>query len=712
MTPTESIHFLESTIQMPFRFNAMLPFNDDDKREMPWLTEETRYYGIEEELRRGGRAVALRGFVSEKDGSRSNRYSQRIVIKIPNIDISLYDSSQIKEYLSRQTEESGKEWELTRRRLHKCEYANPLFDFTVYQIAYLGEIMQLPVTAQLFLQEAISLDDYLLKIRQRMTPYKGQKGISDNNWNGMNDPSIWIELAQCIATGLADIHRRRVVHGDIWPPNVFIREDSTGRPAPIFIDFGESFPLEPKGVPRQQRDHVYRAPERKDAQSIVTQQADVYSFGKLLLHLAVGEERILKESGHKRREIVREMFSRRNFGIARDNPFIIDIICKCVSLDPVDRPSMGDVLRALNSYVDPKGHPRRISKVSDRLASLTNTWDRITGEMSARGESVGPFLEELVEQRMDEVEEMIKGLSGNVLILNDTRERLILGLIGLFRRLEKGDRFLSITNPLIWRSSALGLDGRYFTATQLAAVRGASIQRAFVFSIQEVGDAWATRLSELLEKLNKHDQFPGAGKLAKSLRLGINQYRGIRQMGKARDLPEELRVDARERLTLVIKSYLNASQGICNNAFDPSVDFQSSGNCKGIYVGLIPVATLSEMRTLKSAHPLSVFFYSAAAGRDQYLLMMTDCLGRNSYGSSDENIFDSDTVYQVSKPELRGITVFKSVLGVPEDRIKKLEQVFRQSIGVAGWIDSLYKALDQTLGGAHGPRVRHTRRAF
>jgi len=76
---------------------------------------------------------------------------------------------------------------------------------------------------------------------------------------------------------------------------------------PVFIDFGEAFPFEPQGEPRDQRDHAYRAPERRNAEHIVTNRADVYSYGKLLLHLATGEEPILpgEVKGHERRENIR-----------------------------------------------------------------------------------------------------------------------------------------------------------------------------------------------------------------------------------------------------------------------------------------------------------------------------------------------------------------------------------------------------------------------
>ena len=683
-----------STIPLPFSFTTGLLFGDEDKAAMPWLSETTRYYGIEKELKKGGRAIAFKGFVSDKDGNRLPGTNE-VVLKIPNLNTDEYTSDKIQEYLRRQSLEGRREWKLTRKRLYRCKYANPIFDLHTHLFYYIDEPMELSITAQYFLHDAVSLDDYLLNTKQRTEPYKSQKGISYDNWRGMNNPQKWIELVRCIAVGLSDIHQRRVVHGDIWPPNIFIRTDAAGKPYPIFIDFGEAFPIEPKGDAREQRDHAYRAPERNDAQSIVTQQADVYSFGKLMLHLAIGEEPILsrKFRGHRRREVIREKFQ-RNPGIIAENPFIVDIICKCVSLDPIDRPSMSDVLRAFNSYVDPKSYSSTRLKVEDRLDSLRETWRQITTELAQRNTSVGPFLEELVEQRIYDIEDMVRGLSNDVIIMNDTRERLILDLIGLFRRLEKNDRFISVTSPMMWQSSSLGLDGRYFTATLLAAVRGASIQRAFIFSIQEVGDAWANCLADELELLNKTNHYPRAGQLAETLRSEVDKYIAMRQQHKASDWPDELQLGARERLRLVIKTYMDGGLGICKDNIDASEKYTSFSGCKGIYVGLVPVSTVSEMRIRKSAQPVSVFFYNQAEPGDQYLLMMTDCLGRNSYGHTIEKEPDGQPIHRTI-PELRGITVFKSVLGVPEDRIKKLEEVFKASINIGGWLDKCHAALEK-----------------
>ncbi|WP_295798016.1 protein kinase [Mucilaginibacter sp.] len=708
----KTIKLLNKNIPLPFRFTYDLPFSEEDMKDMPWLANEKRYYGVEEGgIKKGGRAIALVGFVSdEHDNPLTDGYAldlngkklpapKKIVLKVPNLNPDEFTAGKINDYLRKQCEECRKEWKLTRARLNNCIYANPIFDFSKFPDDFNGELVELPVTVQFFLDDAVPLETYLTNIGQRTRPYLSQRGKTIDNWTGMSDPKTWIELAQCLAVGLADIHERRVAHGDIWPPNIFIKTDFAGKPYPVFIDFGDAFSTEPNRDSKIQiKDHAYRAPERNDGKIFITEQADVYSYGKLLLHLAIGEEPILSSEfrDYKRRQLIKEKFAKRNPGTFDENPFVIDIICKCVSLDPIDRPAMREILAALNSYVDQNSYvTSKIPKVLDRLKSLNETWDSINFEIGIKGEKVNPFLEELIAQRIYDVEKTIKGLSKDVVVLNDTRERLILVMISLFGRLGQGDSFISITSPAMWRSSALGMDGRYFSATELAAIRGASIQRVFIFSIQEVGYTWAMDLADRLNGLHETKHNQNAKDLANLLKTEINKYLALcnDKQNNIYDLPIAIQLDSRKQLIQIIKSHLDLKRGLCGELFDKSSNFDYK-QCKGLFLGLKPVSTLSEYSVLKSEHPTSVFFFHEADPHDQYLLMITDCQGRNSYGNKAKNDFN-DLSFHRYQPELKGLKVFKSVLGIPNDRIKEMvDGVFKQSNNVGAWIESFYEVLD------------------
>jgi len=52
--------------------------------------------------------------------------------------------------------------------------------------------LQVPLTAQLYLDNAQPLDAYLLKIGQRQEPYMSQQGKPVDNWTGMTGVRQWI----------------------------------------------------------------------------------------------------------------------------------------------------------------------------------------------------------------------------------------------------------------------------------------------------------------------------------------------------------------------------------------------------------------------------------------------------------------------------------------------------------------------------------------
>jgi hypothetical protein len=184
-------------------------------------------------------------------------------------------------------------------------------------------------------------------------------------------------------------------------------------------------------------------------------------------------------------------------------------------------------------------------------------------------------------------------------------------------------------------------------------------------------------------------------RLASALRAEIKRFRAALQQSEVGLLDEELMGDGRRRLELVLQSYIYVGRVISESRFDSIDPFRSADDCDGLYVGLLPMGTLGAMRTIKAAHPVSIFTFSRVAEKDRFLLVMTDCHGRNAFGNIDEGTQDN-VAYQRAQPELRGITVFKSVFGVPQDRARKLEQVFRQSVGVGHWIEILISTLPRT----------------
>lgn len=112
-------------------------------------------------------------------------------------------------------------------------------------------------------------------------------------WIPGQDLNCWLEaspplstlsvalLLQRIAEGLAAIHRCSILHGDLKPANIIIRED---RATPVITDFGTVFrPGETDGVEGVWRGGTpgYIAPEVLGARQL-DERVDLFSLGKVL----------------------------------------------------------------------------------------------------------------------------------------------------------------------------------------------------------------------------------------------------------------------------------------------------------------------------------------------------------------------------------------------------------------------------------------------
>lgn len=679
------ISFMGQPIDTPLVFSQRLPFQDADVARFPHLGQRHRYYCPESELSTGGRAVAYKGYICDSSGMRLPD-TPDVVLKVPNLNIETYDAAAIKAFLVRQRDETPREFALTRSRLRNSDYANCLLDFGVPQeIEYLGDFFPMPVSVQPFLGDFSPLDKFLLDTGERTEPYAKLRGVSNDSWEGCRKVQTWIGLVRAITQALSDIHERRVVHGDIWPPNIFL-QTAADKIHVKFIDFGESFPAEPKGDPQLQRDHAYRAPERHDATSIVTEQADIYSLGKLMLHLAVGEEPRIPNSiqGYERRKFIRDFFLRKKPHFLQQNPFLVDLICSCVAFDPVDRPSGRDILEAFQGYIDFEAPNPTQYGVSQFHIQLEAEIEKSKALLESK-----PQFDHLIGLQLSTASSALEGIDKGVLKVTDTREHLLGLLVSMFGQLRSGDSFISLTSPQLWQKQALGLDGRYFSSNLLALKRGASIQRCFVFSVQELGLAWGREWSQALERQLPKSEERGT-RFVQLLNKEIAALESDLGKGLAAEVAESTQIENRLRLRRVLESYLQALDVHGHNLLDPMEEYGGFSATRGLFLGLLPTSSVAERLKIKATEPVSVFRFGGES--QHHLLMTTDCSRRNTVLGTELG-GPPDFATQHLKPELRAVTIFESALGIPEDRIKRLEIRMRQSVPAGALLKTLTESM-------------------
>eukprot|EP00252_Welwitschia_mirabilis_P019307 TRINITY_DN4428_c0_g1_i1.p1 TRINITY_DN4428_c0_g1~~TRINITY_DN4428_c0_g1_i1.p1 ORF type:complete len:650 (-),score=111.85 TRINITY_DN4428_c0_g1_i1:235-2184(-) len=163
------------------------------------------------------------------------------------------------------------------------------------------------------------------------------------------------------ARGLAYIHEEygalRIPHGNIKSSNVLLDKNGNA----CISDFGLALLLGPSNAAR----HVgYRAPEQKETKKL-SQKADVYSFGVLLLEVLTGKAPAQFHSQEEEavdlpkwvRSIVREEWTAEVFdiellrykNIEEEMVSMLQVALSCVSQVPDQRPKMSDVVKMIEN---------------------------------------------------------------------------------------------------------------------------------------------------------------------------------------------------------------------------------------------------------------------------------------------------------------------------------------------------------------------------
>ncbi|KAF9591885.1 hypothetical protein IFM89_009493, partial [Coptis chinensis] len=165
-----------------------------------------------------------------------------------------------------------------------------------------------------------------------------------------------LSIAQGIAQGLKFLHdqspvgKERITHGNLKLSNVLLTENEE----PLIGEFGFQKYLDPKRACLF-NSNGYKAPEKS-----LTEQADVFSFGVILLELLTGKT--IERTGLDlpkwvkamvREEWTGEVFDKEVNKAGKQWAFpLLNIALKCVSHLPEQRPTIAEVLRKIEEAVN------------------------------------------------------------------------------------------------------------------------------------------------------------------------------------------------------------------------------------------------------------------------------------------------------------------------------------------------------------------------
>lgn len=167
---------------------------------------------------------------------------------------------------------------------------------------------------------------------------------------------IRLSIAVGIARGLDFIHRKPddhkeiIPHGNIKLSNIMLDDNEE----PLISEYGYAKFVDPSGACLSLSMKGYTAPEKT-----LTEKADVYSFGVIMLELLTGKT--VAKSGLDLprwvRSIVREEWTGEVFDKEISNVEmyafpLLNVSLKCVAHHPEERPTIAEVLEKIEEIVN------------------------------------------------------------------------------------------------------------------------------------------------------------------------------------------------------------------------------------------------------------------------------------------------------------------------------------------------------------------------
>jgi transitional endoplasmic reticulum ATPase len=194
--------------------------------------------------------------------------------------------------------------------------------------------------------------------------YQGELLNESVERDGVFDVEDAVQITLCVLNGLQYMHSKALLHNDIRPSNIMLKELDDGMLLPTIIDLGHvSYMV--LGRPNffvGDLAPFFRAPETY--RGIFTPKSDVFSVGALLYYLIFGKapwEIDLGECGNDKNQIKAKVKEARKGDLALDTEeihipdFLKEILKKALSLRAVARfSSAGDFFNTLLERLTPE----------------------------------------------------------------------------------------------------------------------------------------------------------------------------------------------------------------------------------------------------------------------------------------------------------------------------------------------------------------------
>jgi serine/threonine protein kinase len=386
---------------------------------------------------------------------------QEVVIKVPRIEDSLALADKMVLY-SKLATLAGAEYS-TLRQLKGLECVATILDWGA-RLIELQSNVQMP--AIFIVQDYIKGQPFPAALAQRYG--------SSGGFYGVPNGEEFFRWAVPLAQGLLRIHQRQVIHGDIWPANIMVRDDGK----PVFIDFGQALfrdlVFDPSNT--EGRNSAYIAPEYGRSVG-----GDIYSLGGVFFFLATGRHPFSPiEDIDQLKSAVVSIMKDTNPNLFRDNRGIADIIARSLRYSRHGRIShTAGLLEDIETF-------QRV-RVAEPVASSCVRVDDLLQQVETQD---NPFFAWIADLRTRSLAADIEDMSHGIYDLTGGHETLVSALTQYVSILGRGDKYLTISTSAFWLPQNMGLNGRFLAMNTLAAQSGVTLRRIFLVTRDELdGDS-------------------------------------------------------------------------------------------------------------------------------------------------------------------------------------------------------------------------------
>jgi serine/threonine protein kinase len=367
-----------------------------------------------------------------------------VAVKIPRIPPAASHTEIMRDYLGAMMRSLCIE-AYTLNRLQGLPCVPRTFGMGVLKVRHHGVLGSEPIPLQFLAMEMLR--------GQSLAKYCAERFGSSDRFEGIPNAHEFFGMSRKIADALLSIHRRQVVHGDIWHNNVMW---VSGRP--FFIDFGQAVrrDLSPGGILQRIGSHAYLPPEGSGSVS-----GDVYSLAGLLFFLATGQPppRGIADENELKSAVLAQ--------IAKSNPKLI-----------AQNRGVADVIaRGLRANIN-----RRLQTVDALLDDI-----RIFSPVTARSWQIThkPISQRLKIQEGQRHKAMLQGGVYDVFRSDDEISTFMTRVLSW---LQPGESYATISVPKYWKQGNLGHDGRFLSMNIVKAKQGIRIERLFLLRSRDLTD--------------------------------------------------------------------------------------------------------------------------------------------------------------------------------------------------------------------------------